>query len=427
MKQFLYPLSAESATSAIVCGPKAANQAALGRAGLPIPAGFCLNADAYRHQLDSLGLAEHIDASTALEESIARQKIADIRIALYEGPIAPKILDPLKRAWESLVGQTESTAVVRSSALVEDRGGSNFAGQFQSFLGVDSYADFLVTIRACWAALWAPRVLRYMRTYGYHPADTAMALILQPLINATSSGGALSRSAAGTMIINSTWGLGPSIAQGEVVPDRIELSRSGKLLRYTIGRKSHSIGCHLHGEPVAKGVEDRVSLEPSLTRSQAVELAQMLPRTEEIVGGPAEIEWALNSSGFKLLQVRPLTVEPVRAPDEIWSKHPNLNGHPGGVGWATGRACVINCECELSRLAPGDVLVTSVAGPALSQILPKVSGLVAELGGSTSHIASLARERGIPMVLGVQEATKRIPDGKQVAVDGVAGVVRWIS
>jgi pyruvate,water dikinase len=87
---------------------------------------------------------------------------------------------------------------------------------------------------------------------------------------------------------------------------------------------------------------------------------------------------------------------------------------------------VVTCECELSLVGPGDVLITRVAGPALSQVLPHVAGVVAELGGSTSHLASLARERGIPMVLGVLDATRRIPDGVQVAVDGVAGVVRWM-
>ena len=114
-------------------------------------------------------------------------------------------------------------------------------------------------------------------------------------------------------------------------------------------------------------------------------------------------------------------------PDEIWLRHPGLNGHPAGIGWGSGRAVVVNCECELTRIAPGDILVTRVAGPALSHVLPRVAGVVAELGGSTSHLASLARERGIPMVLGVRDATQKIPDGAQVAVDGVVGIVRWIS
>ncbi len=139
-----------------------------------------------------------------------------------------------------------------------------------------------------------------------------------------------------------------------------------------------------------------------------------------------EIEWARDATGFKLLQARPLLTEPAPVPGEIWLHHPRLNGQPAGVGWAAGRACVVNCECELSRVAPGDVLVTRVAGPVLGQVLSRVAGVVAELGGSTSHLASLARERGIPMVLGVLDATQRIPDGVKVAVDGVAGVVRWM-
>ena len=163
-----------------------------------------------------------------------------------------------------------------------------------------------------------------------------------------------------------------------------------------------------------------------LSAGQATQLGRMLRRCEDLLGHPVEIEWAMDEAGFKLLQSRPLHVEAPIVPDEIWLQHPGLNGHPAGIGWGSGRAVVVNCECELSRVAPGDVLVTRVAGPALSPILQRVSGVVAELGGSTSHLASLARERGIPMVLGVLDATRKIPDGAQCAVDGVAGVVRWL-
>jgi pyruvate,water dikinase len=86
---------------------------------------------------------------------------------------------------------------------------------------------------------------------------------------------------------------------------------------------------------------------------------------------------------------------------------------------------VVQDEADLARLGLGDVLVTSVAGPALAAVLPRVAGVVAELGGSTSHLAALARERGIPAVLGVAGATRRIPHGAEVAVDGVTGIVRW--
>jgi phosphohistidine swiveling domain-containing protein len=155
--------------------------------------------------------------------------------------------------------------------------------------------------------------------------------------------------------------------------------------------------------------------------AEAAELGRMMLTAETACGGPVEIEWALGDDGLKLLQARPRHVQPPNVPDDIWLQHPGLNGHPAGIGWGTGRCVVIRCECELSRVAPGDILVTRVTGPALSQILPRVSGVVTEFGGSTSHLASLARERGIPMVLGVLGATRAIPDGAQVAVDGSRG------
>jgi pyruvate,water dikinase len=182
----------------------------------------------------------------------------------------------------------------------------------------------------------------------------------------------------------------------------------------------HGVGAMTQAVPV------ELVQQPSLDAGQAVTLGRLLRKAEAIMGMPVEIEWALDETGFKLLQARPLHLQPTVVPDEIWLQHPGLSGHPAGIGWGSGRAVVVSCECELARVAPGDILVTKVAGPALSHILPRVAGVVAELGGSTSHLASLARERGIPMVLGVLDATRRIPDGSQVAVDGVAGVVRWL-
>ena len=193
-----------------------------------------------------------------------------------------------------------------------------------------------------------------------------------------------------------------------------------------MGRKTHKVSCHLHDAAPSAVVPKEFAGKRCLDDDQVMELSGYLKKSAELIGTAAEIEWARDKTGFKMLQVRPLQMEKLNISDEVWSSHPGLRGHPGGIGWGSGRACVVSCECELSRVAPGDVLVTQVAGPSLSQILPMVSGVVTELGGSTSHLASLARERGIPMVLGVLDATQNIPDGTQVAVDGVAGIVRWM-
>jgi len=428
MPQFVFPLSAPEAADASRFGPKAANLARLGQAGLPIPGGFCVDAEAYRAQIRALGLeADARGVFSAEESSQARRHALRMKLGLLDQPITPEILDPILTAWRALKTKTGALTVVRSSALVEDRFGSSFAGQFESFLGIESEADFITSIRSCWGALWATRALRYMATHNIDPADTAMGVLVQPLVSARTSGGGLSEGAEGSMILSATWGLGSAIAQGEVTPDRYELSRDGALLSITPGRKDHQVGCIHREEPEARVVEPALVAEPCLSEPQAEELGKLLRQVEGFMGMPVEIEWAMDDSGFQLLQARPLHTLVAAAPDATWSNRPRLNGHAAGVGWGEGRACVVQCECELSRVSPGDILVTKVAGPALSHILTRVAGVVAERGGSTSHMASLARERGIPMVLGVLDATLRIPNGSTVAVDGVAGVVRWMN
>jgi pyruvate,water dikinase len=425
-RKLIVPLTSADATDVDRFGPKAANLARLGRAGLPIPDGFCVDAEAYRVQVAALGLTDSARSVNSADSATARRAALAMKLGLFDQPIVPEMLVPLLDAWRALVETTGALTVVRSSALVEDRFGSSFAGQFESYLGLEGETDFLTAVRSCWAALWSTRVLRYMATHDASPADTAMAVLVQPLVSARVAGGGLSRTAGGDMVLNATWGLGAAIAQGEVVPDRIVLCRDDQdelTVRDTVlGRKFHRVGCTHGTRPVRRALASK----PCLNRAQALELGQLLRQVEDIMGMPVEIEWAQDEAGFKLLQARPLHLEPAPVTDEIWLRHPGLNGQPAGVGWGSGRACVINCECELTRVAPGDILVTKVAGPALSQVLPRVAGVVAELGGSTSHLASLARERGIPMVLGVLDATQRIPDGVQVAVDGVAGIVRWM-
>jgi len=420
---FVLPLSAPAATDSERVGAKAANLARLARAGLPTPGGFCITADAYHRQIAYLGLADMVRAYPDADQPTQRRLSVEIRLKLYQSDLAPDLLTSILNTWSE---QTKPAAV-RSSALIEDRADTSFAGQFESFLGVNDEKEFLTALRACWAALWTTNARRSMAQHELNPAGTAMAVLVQPLVAARASGGGLSETADGQMLLSATWGLGSTIAQGEVVPDRIVLSRQGFLRSNDAGRKHHREAC-VHGAgTMSQAVPEELTRALCLEAGQATMLGRLMRKAEDVLGMPVEIEWALDDEGFKLLQARPLRVEPAYVPDEIWLKHPGLNGHPAGIGWGSGRAVVVNCECELSRVAPGDILVTRVAGPALSHILPRVGGVVAELGGSTSHLASLARERGIPAVLGVLDATLRIPDGAQVAVDGVAGVVRWLA
>jgi pyruvate,water dikinase len=437
MTKFVVNLSDLEAADPSRFGPKAANQASLEHAGLPTPGGFCLGADAYNHQIKFLNLEDAATKAVTLPFMESRSHVADVRIGLFSKPIAPEIKSELIEAYNQLVSASDCRIAVRSSSLMEDTEGSSFAGQFQTFLGIDNEDDFLTALRACWGALWSPRAMRYMDDKNISAIDTAMAVLVQPLVEANASGGGLSQKADGGMSISATWGLGEALAQGEVVPDRYDLSSEGEILEIVGGQEfQHSVYCNVHGMPNNQAHprshdhqiehENKKSKVRCLTKQQIVEIAGYMKTAEKMMGQAVEVEWAAGDKGIKMLQARPLHVREINIPDEIWKGKPSMRGHPGGIGWASGRACIISCECEVSRINPGDVLVTKVAGPALASVLPRVSGIIAELGGSTSHLASLGRERGIPMVLGVQNATQKIIDGSMVAVDGVSGEVRWV-
>jgi len=387
-------------------GPKAASLARLAQAGLPTPGGTCIDAAAYRAQLSHLGLEEAAHEATGLADP--RRRALEVRLALFQKPVAVPVLD----AWHG--GPT----AVRSSALVEDRSGSTCAGQFESYLGVETEADYLTAVRACWAALWSVRALRYLATRGIDPVQTAMAVLVQPFVAARAAGGGLSLTPTGEMLLTATRGPGSAIAQGEVVPDRYLLD--GDTVIDSEPGRTASPGCAHAPRRAAP------ALTACLDRAQARELGGLLRRAESVFGYPVEIEWVLGDGGFQLVQARPLRLDTadVLDPAPVPAGR-TVRGQPAGVGRASGRACVVRCECELGRVAPGDVLVTRVAGPGLSHVLPTVAAVVTELGGSTSHLASLARERKIPMVLGAPEATLRIPDGVDVEVDGVRGIARW--
>ena len=421
------PLGARDAVDAELVGGKAATLARLLQAGLPVPDGICLTADAYRLQRAAAGVSRPAERVGAADDPYEARRLAlEVRLGFLQATLAAPVAEALDAAHARMAEAAGRLLAVRSSALREDAPGTSFAGQFDTFLGIASRVDTVTAVRACWACLWSARALRYMRAHDVDPGHTAMAVLLQRIVEARSAGGALSRPEDGGVVVTGTWGLGSALAQGEIVPDRWVLARDGSLESAAPGRKDRLVVASAVGGARPEAVAPELVHAPCLAPAEVMELGRLVSRIESLVGGPVEVEWAKDESGFHVLQARPLHVEPRHAPNDVWLRHPGLTGQPAGVGWATGPACVVLHDHDLEHVKLGDVLVTQVAGPALTAVLPRVAGVVAELGGSTSHLAALARERGIPAVLGVIDATRKIPDGAVVAVDGVTGAVRWI-
>ncbi|MBI3030096.1 MAG: pyruvate, phosphate dikinase [Candidatus Rokubacteria bacterium] len=413
-----------SAAAAPRCGSKAAALARLRGASLPVPNGCVLTAEAYRSHLAAAGVEAVARQVFRAREDSAHRLALEVRLGLLQMPLSTAIADGLARARCDLSPDPPSLLAVRSSALHEGGPSRSFAGQLETFLAVADHADLLTAVRACWASLWSPRAVRYMLANGVNPAATAVAVLVQPLVPAMAAGGALSATDAGRIVLTAAWGLGPAVAQGEVVPDRYVLRRDGPVLEdVEAGRKSRMLTCSPDGDLRWQPVTPALHSTPCLDEAQAPALARLVLRVEAVLDAPVEIEWALDAEGFHLLQARPAPAQRRRAPGPASVDGVSLTGQPAGSGWAAGPARLVRSEAELNRVRPGDVLVTRVPGPALAAILPRVVAVVAELGGSTSHLAALARERRIPAVLGAGDATRRIPEGARVVVDGNRGVV----
>ncbi|HEV8308911.1 MAG TPA: PEP/pyruvate-binding domain-containing protein [Methylomirabilota bacterium] len=409
----LVALSDRDAATRAQVGPKAATLARLRAAGLPVPDGFCLTAGAYRAHLAAVGREVTVGD---------RRRALNCRLVCLRDPLDRSITDAVALVWERLAGAAGALVAVRSSALLEDSPGASFAGQFETFLGVADARDLVTAVRACWASLWSTRALRYLGERGLDPAATAMAVLIQRLVPARAAGGALSRTPDGSLVLTAAWGLGPAVAHGEVVPDRYVLRREGPAFRrVTPGRKPRCLGPGDGGR--WRSVAPEQMGAPCLTETEALALARLVLAVEAALGEPVEVEWALDELGFHVLQARPLDVAEARDTGPPGPGSALLVGQPAGVGRAAGPARVVRHEADLARVEVGDVLVTRVAGPALASVLPRVAAVVAELGGSTSHLAALARERGLPAVLGVADATRRLTDGCLLVVDGVTGAV----
>src|SRR5262245_42056137 len=170
--RFLIPLDAPDATDPERVGPKAANLAALAHAGLLTPGGFALTADAYRRQIAHLGLEQTVSGFANVDMRQQRRLSVEIRLKLYQEPIAPEILMPLIDAWRAQRAASGQGGAIRSSALIEDRADANFAGQFESFLSIVNEAEFLTAVRACWAALWTSNARSYMDSQGLEASRT---------------------------------------------------------------------------------------------------------------------------------------------------------------------------------------------------------------------------------------------------------------
>ncbi|QGQ20502.1 pyruvate, phosphate dikinase [Cellulomonas sp. JZ18] len=408
----IVPLGAASTRA---CGSKAGALGALLRADLPVPDGHAVPLDVYTSAVRGL------HPGTLAR----RQGPAAARAAILGRPAPAGLREALAAALGTLGG---GPVAVRSSASDEDARDGAAAGQYTSVLAVHGVDDVVEAVRACWASLYADTAAAYRGGRG-HDGEPAMGVVVQRHLDAEVSGVMFTPAAPDAATrIEASWGLGPSVVEGTVNPDAYTVGAGGSVVTVVADKRTRldRRGNRLVPRGVLPPDRDRRVLDDADARR----LAELGQRVAAALGGPQDVEWAIADGRTWVLQARPVTAalphRTVPSPTPAPAPAPGatvLTGAPGSRGTATGLARVVRGPADFGRVGPGDILVCPWTDPGWTPLLRVAGGVVTEVGGVLSHAAIVARERGIPAVLGVPDATLLLGDAVPVTVDGTAGVV----
>jgi pyruvate, water dikinase len=425
--------------------------------GVRVPTGFATTADAYRQFLRQDGLDARIaKALSALDvEDIAalsatgRQIREWILATPFPAALETAVLDALERLDRDRPDRRVPLAVaVRSSATAEDLPEASFAGQQETFLNVRGGADVLRAMRDVFASLFNDRAIAYRAHHGFDHEAVALSAGVQHMVRSDlgTSGVMFTLDTDSgfrdVVFITASYGLGETVVQGAVNPDEFYVYkpslRAGKLsiLRRNLGAKAVKMGYAAPGSAervatVAVSGPDRARF--SLSDDDVVTLARQALVIEEHYGRPMDIEWAKDgeTGEILILQARPETVQSrvgrtIRRYTLRERSRALISGRSIGQRIGAGRARVIRDPAEMVRVQHGDVLVTDMTDPDWEPVMKRAAAIVTNRGGRTCHAAIIARELGIPAVVGCGEATQRIRDGLEVTVSCAEGDTGYV-
>ncbi|MFZ2508177.1 MAG: phosphoenolpyruvate synthase [Steroidobacteraceae bacterium] len=424
----------------------------LGQAGVRVPDGFATTAQAYRDFLaqDRLGTRLHQQLADLDVGDVARlaETGARIRRMILDTPFQPRLQQEVLAACE-LLARADGAVAVRSSATAEDLPGASFAGQQETVLNVRGPEAVLAAMHQVYASLYNDRAIAYRVHQGFKHDLVAISVGVQHMIRSDlgASGVMFTLDTESgfreVVLINAAWGLGEMVVQGAVNPDEFYLYkpalRAGKqaIIRRNLGSKASKMVYARNPSP-GRWVET-VDVAPAdrsrfcLDDSDAAELARQALVIEGHYGSPMDIEWGKDGATGELfvLQARPETVQSrsgrtIQRFKLTTRSRVLTSGRAIGQRIGAGPARIIKSAREMSRVQPGDVLVSDMTDPDWEPVMKRASAIVTNRGGRTCHAAIIARELGIPAVVGCSDSTSAITDGQLVTVscaEGDTGVV----
>ncbi len=425
----------------------------LANAGISVPDGFATTADAFREHLQANGLEARInDALTGLDtddmDALTRTG-AMIRQWVIDEPLPQGLADAVSEAWATInesAGGSASVAV-RSSATAEDLPEASFAGQQETFLNVKTLDDVLLRIREVFASLYNDRAISYRVHQGFAHADVALSAGIQRMVRSDIGASGVMFSIdtesgySDAVFITSSWGLGECVVQGSVNPDEFYVHKptlsAGRpaILKRSRGEKRIKMiyGIQTAVDTVDVELADQMRL--SLNDEDVQALAVMAVTIEKHYGRPMDIEWGKDGNDGKLyiLQARPETVESRSNKNVITRyqlaahKAPVLiTGRSIGQRIGAGTVRIVNSLDDIGSVQTGDVLVTDMTDPDWEPVMKRAAAIVTNRGGRTCHAAIIARELGVPAVVGCNDATSTLANGIDVTVSCAEGDTGFI-
>ena len=422
----------------------------LAPAGVPVPNGFAITADAYRHTLEQAGvwakLRQSLEGLDAANVDDLARRAARAREIVY-GAILPADLEgEIRAALAQLAAEykSELTVAVRSSATAEDLPTASFAGQHESYLNVRGETSVLEAVRQCFASLFTDRAIRYRIDNGFDHFKIFNSVGIMKMVRSDlAASGVIFTIDTETgfedvVFVTGAYGLGENVVQGAVDPDEFYVFkptyRQGKrtVLKRTLGPKKIKMIFAAGGRATTRNVPtDRKEREKfCLSDPEVLDLVGHAIAIEEHYSAkagcrrPMDVEWAKDGVDGRLyiLQARPETVASRR--DRNVLEEYRIKGHGAlrvegravGTKIAAGKARVIEHAAELSTFVPGEILVADATSPDWGTIMKSAAAIVTNRGGRTCHAAIVARELGIPAIVGTDVATRAIRTGELISV-----------
>ena len=393
-----------------IAGGKGANLGELTQAGIPVPPGFVVTAQAYKYFMDEAGINDQVmeilDAIDINDTKALQAAAEEIKTIIIESPIPDDLVLFIREYYNELcqrVGEDDTDVAIRSSATAEDLPEASFAGQQDTFLHVSGDDEVIEYIRKCWASLFEARAIFYREENDFEHSKVYIAVVVQKMANADKAGVMFTvnpSTGEEIALIEGSWGLGESVVSGDVTPDNYQVDKKdNEIINVTISDKKVMYTNDEKGTSVKVEVPEEKRKERVLSDAELVELTEMGKRVQAHYGEPMDTEWAFEKDMLFLLQARPITT---------------LGNASEDAG---------DASSDLGDVLVRGLMVTTMTTPDMVPAMRRASGIVTDEGGVTCHASIISRELGIPCVVGTGDATAKLEENTGVTLDGKKGLV----